>query len=128
MDRVLEARVGSGCEFPWPWPAMLSGVVAGDLGRDAEAMGGGGMGQARAGASLGARRRPGRQLRGLPVVGGPGMAGTQQCVPLPRVYNKTGVGLGWARMVGGLSWAAFQVSLSFFLFLFYFLLTFVLAS
>ena len=33
----------SGYEFPWPWPAMLSGVVAGELGRDTEGLGGGAM-------------------------------------------------------------------------------------
>ena len=36
----------------------------------------------------------GRQLRGLPVVGGLGMAGTQLCAGLPEVDDKEGCGLG----------------------------------
>ena len=59
-DMILEASSSSGSEFPWPWPAMLSEVVAGELGRDAEAMGGGGMDSGVSWASLGATRRCGR--------------------------------------------------------------------
>src|SRR4051812_7547542 len=47
MAKTMETFVASisslGYELRWPWPAILSGVVAGELGRETEGLGGGGM-------------------------------------------------------------------------------------
>jgi hypothetical protein len=65
----------------------------------------------------------GRQLRGLPVVGSLGMAGTQLCAGLPEVDDKAGCGLG----CGKVSWAGVaQVGGLLFLFYFSFLFSSVI--
>ena len=99
-DTILEASSSSGCEFPWPWPAAALRVVAGELERDAEAMEGGGMDRARAGASLGASRRLGAVHGKQEVargVGGVCMQSTEQLRGVGRKTPRWEVGwAGWA--------------------------------